>query len=143
MSALSDYLENALIDHILRGRSFTAPSTLYWALFTSAPGDTGSGTEVTGNNYSRVSMTPSDTAFTATQGGTSGASSGTGGTTSNGEVVQFPTPSGSWGTVIAVGIFDASSGGNLLIHGTLLGRTINTSDDVKFPVGAFSFQIDN
>lgn len=143
MSALSDYLENALIDHVLRGRSFTAPSALYWALFTSAPTDAGGGTEVSGSNYSRVSMTPSDTAFTNTQGTTSGASTGTGGTVTNGEVVQFPTPSGSWGTVVAVAIFDAATSGNMLIHGTLLGRAITTSDDVKFPVGAFSFQIDN
>jgi hypothetical protein len=143
MGALSDYLENKLVDHIFRARSFSAPSTLYWALFTSAPSDSGGGTECTGGSYARVSMTPSDTAFTNTQGTTSGASSGTGGTITNGEVVQFATPTAGWGTVIAVAIFDASSGGNMLIHGTLLGRTINISDDVKFPVGSFSFQIDN
>lgn len=143
MSALSDYLENKLIDHVLRGHVFTPPSTLHWALFTSSPSDAGGGTEVTGGSYARVSMTPSDTAFTNTQGTTSGVSTGSGGTVTNGEVVQFITPTAGWGSVVAVGIFDAATSGNLLIHGTLLGRTINISDDVKFPIGAFSFQIDN
>lgn len=143
MGALSDYLENKLIDHVLRARAFTAPTSLHWALFTAAPTESGGGTECSGGGYARVSMTPSDTAFTGTHGSTSGASSGTGGTCSNGEIVQFATPSASWGTAIGVGVFDAASGGNLIIYGSIFPKAIPSGSDVKFPVGSVTFQIDN
>lgn len=77
MSALTDYLENKLVDHIFRASSYTKPSVLAVALFTSAPGEAGGGTEVTGGSYARVEVNPSDTNWNATQGGTSGDSSGT------------------------------------------------------------------
>ena len=53
MSAMSDYLENKLIDHVFRGQSYTLP-VLYVGLLTSAPSDAGGGTEVSGNAYARV-----------------------------------------------------------------------------------------
>jgi hypothetical protein len=37
MAAMTDYLENKLVDWLLRGQSFTPPATLYVALFTVAP----------------------------------------------------------------------------------------------------------
>ena len=46
MSAMSDYLENALINHIFRNTDFTRPANIYVALFTAAPNDAGGGTEV-------------------------------------------------------------------------------------------------
>ena len=55
MSALSDYAENKLLDHILSTTAFTAPSAVYLGPFKK-PGDDNSGTELTGNNYSRVSV---------------------------------------------------------------------------------------
>ncbi|HEY9245638.1 MAG TPA: hypothetical protein VIO11_02215, partial [Candidatus Methanoperedens sp.] len=74
MAGMSDYLENKLIDHIFRARSFTAPTQLWVGLLTAAPSDAGGGTEVSGGSYARA--TPgvnSDTAWTATQGGTPAA----------------------------------------------------------------------
>lgn len=142
MSALSNYTMNQQVDNLLRARQFTAPTVLYWALFTTALTKAGTGTECSGGGYARVAMTPSDTAFTNTQGTTSGASTGTSGTVSNGEIVQFATPSAGWGTAVSVGLFSASSGGNMYLRGTLFPKTINAGDDVKFPVGAFTFQID-
>jgi len=78
--------------------------------------------------------------FAGTQGaGTTTASSGTGGVTSNNGAVTFPTPSADWGTATHWGVFDASTGGNLLFHGALLNtRTINTGDGpVSFAAGSF------
>ncbi len=141
MSAYSDYLKNKIHDHVLRNRSFTPASPLYWSLWTAAGTDAGGGTEVSGGNYSRVSITPSDTAFTNTQGTTSGASSGTGGTVSNGAIVQFPTPSASWGTPVEARLYDAASGGNMYIREPLVPKVINSGDDVKFPVGSSTLQI--
>jgi len=125
----SDYLENRIIDHIFRTASFVKPTGLYLALFTAAPSDLGGGTEVAGGGYARVNLAPLDTNWKATQGGVSGISSGTGGLTSNAVAITFPAPSAPWGTVTHFGIFDAASGGNLLIWDALTAsRTILGGD---------------
>jgi hypothetical protein len=131
MASMTDYLENKLIDHLFRARSFTAPSQLYVGLFTAAPSDAGGGTEVSGGSYGRA--TPgvnSDTAWKATQGGTpASASSGTGGQTSNPGTLTFPAPTANWGSVTHFGVFDASTAGNLLFHGALtVAKTVNNGD---------------
>ncbi len=131
MSAMSDYLENKLVDHLFRAQSFSAPATLYVALFTSAPSDSGGGTQVSGGNYARASVTSSLANWAGTQSaGSTTASSGTGGQTSNNGAITFNAPSGAnWGTVTHFGIFDAASSGNLLFHGALTAsKTINNGD---------------
>ena len=140
MSAMSDYLENALVDQLFRGQSAPATSTLYVGLLTAAPSDSGGGTEVSGNSYARVSVASSLANWAGTQGaGTTVASSGTSGQTSNNNAVTFPTPSGTWGTVTHFGIWDAASAGNLLFYGTLtIAKTINQADTVTFPAGSLS-----
>ena len=141
MSALSDYLENKLVDHIFRGQTFSAP-TLYVGLLTAAPSDAGGGTEVSGSAYARVKAAAGAsqalTDWKSTQNDNL-ASTGTGGQTSNSSPVNFPTPSATWGTVTHFGIYDASSGGNLLVHGSLnVAKTINQDDVVSFPAGSLS-----
>ena len=129
MAALSDFLENALVDHVFRGISYTMPSTIYIGLFTAAPSDSGGGTEVTGGSYARVQVGPSAGAWKSTNGATSGASSGTGGQTMNAAAITFPTPTASWGQATHFAAFDASTGGNMLFHGALtLPKTINNGD---------------
>lgn len=143
MASLSDYLENQLIDHIFRAGTFTKPTALYFALFTAAPSDSGGGTECSGGSYARVNLAPSNTNWTATQGGTSGASSGNTGHTDNAVAITFPAPTGNWGTAVSVGVFDAPTGGNLLIHGALTTpKTINNGDPApKFNAGEFDFTL--
>lgn len=85
--ALADYLENKIVDHIFRGTSYTAPSELYVALFTSACSDSSAGTEVSGGSYARAQLDPSGSNWANTQASGTGASSGTGGQTSNSKVV--------------------------------------------------------
>lgn len=139
MSAMSDYLENKLIDHCFRARSFTAPAVLAVALFTAAPSDSGGGTEVTGGSYARASLNQSDSNWESTQGTTTAvASSGTGGATQNGAAITFPTPSANWGVVTHFGIFDATTSGNLLFWGALTAsKTINNGDPApSFAIGA-------
>lgn len=138
MAAASNYLENAVVDHIFRASTFSKPSALYVGLFTAAPNDAGGGTEVTGGSYARAQLDPSNSNWAATQGGTSGASTGTSGETSNAVEILFPAPSANWGQVGWVGIFDASTGGNLLFHGALTTpKTVNNGDPAPtFPVAA-------
>jgi len=147
MAAMSNYLENKLIDHLFRGVSFTAPAALHVGLYTATPSDTGGGTEVTGGAYARVALNPSTTNWAATNGATttSATSSGTSGTTSNNVAVTFATPTASWGTITSFGIFDASSGGNLLWWGALTAnKTVNGGDAApSFAISALSVQIDD
>lgn len=141
MSAMSDWLENNFIDFYMRGQTFTPGANLFFALFTAAPSDSGGGTEVTGGSYARVSVARSLANFSGTQGaGTTVASTGTGGVTSNNGVITFPTPTANWGTVTHWGVFDASSAGNLAFQGALTTqRVINNGDGpVTFAAAAFA-----
>lgn len=145
MSAMTDYLENKLIDHIFRGRAFTAPTQLWVGLFTAGPSDAGGGTEVTGGSYARA--TPgvnSDTAWNATQGGTpAAASSGTGGQTANPGTLTFPAPTANWGTITHFALFDAVSGGNMVFQGALAAsKTVNNGDAAPtFTAGQLTFTL--
>jgi hypothetical protein len=139
MAHASNTLENLLVDHLFRAATFAKPAALHVALFTAAPSDAGGGTEVAGGGYARVATPPGDATWTATQGGISGASSGTGGATSNAAAVTFPTPTADWGTVTHVGIFTAATGGTLLVWAPLTAaRAILNGDPApRFPAGAF------
>lgn len=139
MSQMSNFLENTLVDVLLRGQSATingktlswsAAPTLYVALFTAAPTDAGGGTEVTGGAYARTAVTASLVNFAGTQAAASTtASTGTGGQTSNNGAIAFPAPTAAWGVVTSFGIFDALTGGNLLLYGTLnTSKTVNSGD---------------
>lgn len=140
MSAMSDYLENKLVDHLFRAQSLAAPATLYIGLLTAAPSDSGGGTEVSGNSYARATVTSSLANWAGTQSaGSTVASSGTGGQTSNNAAITFATPSGTWGTVSHFGIYDAATGGNLLFWGSLtISKTINQGDTVSFPAASLT-----
>lgn len=146
MAAFSDYLENKIADWLLRAQTFTPPATQYVALLTAAPSDAGGGTEVSGGSYARVAVTSSLANWAGTQSsGSTTASSGTGGTTSNNSALTFPAPTANWGTVTHFGVYDASSAGNLLWWGALTqAKTINNGDAApSFAAAALSLQIDN
>ena len=121
MSAMSDYLENEILDHILGTGAYTMPTTVYVGLSTGSFNDDNSGTELTGNGYARVSIS-----FGAAASGTA----------SNDAAVEFSAATGSWGTVSHFGLFNASSAGNLLIHGALTAsKVIETGDILKIAIG--------
>lgn len=156
MAALSDFLENKLIDFLFRGQALgitgasagagSGPTTLHVGLFTANPSDTGGGTEVSGGAYSRVAISSSLANWAGTQAAASTtASTGNSGTTSNNGSITFPTPTGNWGVITGFGIFDAATGGNLLIWGSLsTNKTVNNGDAAPaFNAAALSIQIDN
>jgi hypothetical protein len=123
MAALSDYSEKLILDYLMTTGSVTRPTNWYVALYTSAPSDSGGGTELSGNGYGREAVT-----FAAA---TSGA-----GTTSNSGAVVFTADGGDWGSVTHMGIHDASSSGNLLWHGALAAaKTVLDGDSLEFAVG--------
>lgn len=121
---MSNYLENALINATLRNTTYTSPSTVYAALFTTDPTDAGTGTEVSGGSYARKAIT-----FGAPSNGAS----------TNSAAVEFDQATGNWGTITHFGIYDASSSGNLLYHGALTSsKTIETGDVFKFATSNIS-----
>jgi hypothetical protein len=129
MAALSDYAEKLLLDWMMTTGSATRPTAWYVALYTAAPSDSGGGTEVSGSGYSRKSATFA-------------AASTPGGTTSNTNAVTFTAAGGSWGTVSHIGIFDASTSGNLLWHGTMTtSKTIADGDTLEFAIGNIDLTI--
>ena len=145
-TALTDYAENKVVDALLRGQALSAPSNWFIGLDNVVCGDAAAtGTEVSGSNYSRVTVTASLTAWAGTQSaGSTSASSGSNGTTSNNAIVSFPTPSATWGTVVSVRWWDAASGGNAWICTPLTtSKVINSGDTVTFPASSLTFQVDN
>lgn len=124
--SFSDYLEDKVLKHVFTNTAYTSPTTLYVALYTVAPSDTGGGTEVTGGSYARQSM-----AFTVS--GTSPTQA------TNTSAVEFPTATADWGTVVAAAVFDASSTGNMLAWADLTAnKTISNGDVFRFPASSFT-----
>lgn len=144
MAALSNYFENVLIDELFRGIAYTPPASFHIGLLTAAPSDTGGGTEVSGGSYARVAVVRGTSTWTNTQNSGTGASSGTSGTTTNAGAITFPTPTAAWGTVTHVGIYDAATGGNLLVYAPLtISKAVSSGDVVQFQANQLSFQIDD
>jgi len=124
MDAKSNYLENAILNHILRNVALTSPTTVYAALFTVTPSDAGGGTEVTGGSYARQAVT-----FSAPSGGVC----------TNSGSLTYPVASANWGNIVAMGIFDALTVGNLLYYGPLsTPKTIEIGDQISFANAAIS-----
>lgn len=145
-AAMSDYLENKIIDWLFRGQAFTPPATIYVSLHTAACSDSSGGTEVTGGSYARVAVTSSLTNWAGTQAAASTAvSSGTGGTTSNNAAITYASPTANWGVITHTGLYDALSGGNLLTCTALtVSKTVNNGDAApSFPAASLTFQVDN
>lgn len=145
MTALTDYAENKVIDGLLRGQAYT-PANTYVGMLTAAPSDSAAGTEVTGGSYARVQVASSLANWAGTQSaGSTTASSGASGTTSNNNAVTFPAPTANWGLITHFAVYDAASGGNMLFYAALTTpKTVNNGDAApSFAAGALTFQIDN
>ncbi|HWS73671.1 MAG TPA: hypothetical protein VN324_00885 [Quisquiliibacterium sp.] len=140
--SLTDFAENKLIDAVFRGQSLGAPATFYVALFTAASAcDAATVTEVSGGSYARVAVTSSLANWAGTQSaGSTTASSGTGGATSNNAAITFPAPTANWGAVTHFGLYSASSGGDLWICQALTtAKTVNNGDAApSFSAGALT-----
>lgn len=118
----SDYLENKLVDHSLGTTTFTKPTNVYLALYTSNPGEANTGTEVTGGSYVRKVVT-----FAAASGGVAA---------SNADVNFTGMPAA---TVTHVAIFDAVSSGNMLFYGAAnASQTVTAGNILAVPAGSLT-----
>lgn len=125
--SFSNYLETELLDHVFAGNAYTSPTTVYVGLFTSNPAEDGSGTEVSGGSYVRKA----------------GSFSVSGNTATTTAAIEFPTATASWGTITHIGIYDASSAGNLLAYAALTASKAIASGDVfRIPTGDIDITLD-
>ena len=117
----SYYLSNQLADATVRNGSYTGPASVYAALYSTAPTANTSGTELTGNGYSRQLVT---------------FSSAANGVCASNVAVTFGAATGNdWPQVKAVGIVDASSSGNILYFNTISSRNVKIGDTLEFGSG--------
>jgi hypothetical protein len=131
MTAFSNFLENKILDHTLRGSTgaYTAPATIYVGLFTASPTDANSGTEVSGGSYARQVM-----AF---------ATAASNGSISNSATVTFPTATANWGTITHIGLYDALTSGNLLYWGAVVqSKVVANGDTFSISTGNFTVTLD-
>jgi hypothetical protein len=128
MTAMTNYLEAKLLDHVFRSVTYTPPSVVYLALFTALPDDSGGGTEVTGGSYAR-------------QGVTFAAAVSPDGRVSNSASVLFSNMPAC--TVVGGGYVDAISGGNLLMYGPLaMPRVVVAGDNITVAIGDLNVYFD-
>ena len=125
--SLSNTFETHTLNYLFTATSVTRPTAWYVALFTSNPDEDASGTEVSGGAYARQS----------------GAFTVSGNTASNSAAIEFPTATASYGTVTHIGVFDASSAGNLIAYAALsTSKAIDTGDVLRLPSSDLDITMD-
>lgn len=128
--SFTDFAEDLVLKWLLTTGTATRPTQWHLGLFTTATGETGGGTEVSGNAYTRKAVTFAVSGTSPTKA-------------ANSATVEFDTATGSWGTITHVGLFDAASGGNMLVHAELTTpRTIASGDILRVPVGDLEITLD-
>jgi hypothetical protein len=129
MSAASDYLEDAVLDHVLGNTTYTPAGTLYLGLWTADDGlESGTVTsEVSGGSYVRQTIT-----FDAAASGSADSAA----------TVTFPAATANWGTITHVAIMDQSTGGNVLFHGAVTtSKTIESGDTFQVSAGNLTISL--
>jgi hypothetical protein len=134
MSAASNYLENKVLDHVLKNTAYSQPANLFVGLFTNTSGNAAAnleaGTltdEVSGGSYARQAG-----AFSAASGGSASTSA----------TITFPAATANWGTITHVAVLDASTSGNVLFWGAVTtSKTIETGDTFQITSGNLTISL--
>ena len=131
MGAFSNYMEERIVEHFLRNTAVATPTTVYLALFQTDPGEAGAGTETSYTNYARVATT-----WTALDAN---------GQTKNSGAVAFAANGNASAsvTITHAAIFDAASGGNMLLYGPLSSsKVLAVGDVLSFQPNALALTLD-
>jgi hypothetical protein len=120
MSSFTDYLEDAVLNYVFRNTGTPTSTSVYLGLFTAAPTDAGGGTEVSGAGYARQV-----TVFDAAAAGA----------ITNTAAESFTASGGAYGTVVAVGIFDAVTAGNLIAWDDITSAVVGDGTTLNFAIG--------
>lgn len=112
---MTNYLANQIGNATLRGTTYTGVANVYASLYSVTPTASASGTELTGNGYSRQLIT---------------FSSAANGVVTSNTAVTFTNSGNAWPTIVAFGIADASSTGNLLYYKGIASRNVQLNGNV-------------
>ena len=125
--SFSNTYETLVLQYTFTNASVTRPTAWYLGLFTSAPGEAGGGTEVSGGSYVREAVTFSVTGDTAT----------------NTAAVEWPVATATWGTITHIAVYDASTSGNQIAYAALTNsKTIASGDVLRVPAGDLDITLD-
>ncbi len=125
----SNYLEAAVLNHVFRNTALTSPTTVYLALFSTAAGEAGGGTELTGNGYARLA-----TAFDAPSPSNQ---------IINTDTETFTASGGAWLAIVGHSMFDAVTVGNdLCFEDSVSGPTLADGDSYEFGPGDITITLD-
>lgn len=140
MSKFSNYTETNIVETTLRGAAFPVPAGVYVALFTADPTDA----NVTANEVQTASW-PAYVRKDAADGAaiSTGWTASADGVSSNAKVITFPANNGASSvTVTHIGLYDASTGGNLLYHAPLVSsKTLLVGDVLSFGIGSITVTV--
>jgi hypothetical protein len=135
---LSNRTHKGLLDSLFSKSSVfgalgTVP-TIRVALSTTAPNMSGGNvTEPSGSGYARVASSGS-TWTTATSADPS--------VLENTAAIEFPSASGSWGTLTHFVLYDAATAGNVLGYGTLTTpKAVGDGDTPRFAIGELKVEL--
>lgn len=125
--SFSNTYETNVLTWTFTSDSVTRPTAWYLGLFTSAPDESGGGTEVSGGSYAREAVTFTISGNLATNTG----------------AIEFPVATANWGTISHVAVFDASTGGNQIAYAALTAsKTIASGDVLRVPAGDLDITLD-
>jgi hypothetical protein len=122
MAEMSDYLENAVLNHSLGTSDIGAFVTqMYLSLHTADPTDD-DGVECTGGSYARQAISFA-------------TASGTGGSVASNDAQSFTAMPAA--TVTHIGIHDAATSGNMMYHTAVdTAKTVLAGDTISVASGA-------
>lgn len=140
-AVLSNYAANGTLDRMFRNQAFTVSANAL-GLATAIISDSTTGSTVTevanSNAYARLALNAAGGAQP------SWVTAGTGSVASNANQWNMPTPSGSWGTVVAAFIADSAThaSGNILMYDNgITDQAVGTDDVVYYATSQFSLTL--
>lgn len=121
MTDLSDYAEQQMRRWAFTDQAVTRPTEWWVQFYTSAPSDAGGGVQI----GDRVEVTFEEA-----------------GSLLRNDALLEVTAESDWGNVVAVGVFDAETSGNLWLQKTVTPQTVVTGNVAKFVAGTMTFMLD-
>ena len=119
--------ETLVLQWLLTAGAPTRPTAWYVGLFTDAPTEAGTGTEIAVAGYARMPITLTVTGNTA----------------SNSASIEFAAATATWGSITHAAVFDSLSGGTMIAYGALTAaKTIDTGDIIRIPAASFNVTLD-
>ncbi len=134
-TGLTNYFANGFLDRMFRNQVFTV-SANHASLHTTTSSDGTPGTEVSGGSYARKQVN-------ATGGASPAWNAVSGGHVDNTQAINFTAPSGSWGTVVGAGMYDAATVGNQLWYdNSIPDQAVGTeTTQIGWPAGSLDLTV--